>query len=448
MVPPREPLIPSLPDTNRINYIYRDTLNPEWQEWWSWDCIYNLSSTDTVYHGANSIYVNFQPGGVFRLKITPLIKFQKMDILDFYAFGLSCESCLEIFLIDEHDNELRFIKVARFIEDGKNNPQDWSHVIIPLRFLGADDKSIACLLFREAGDYNTEYWIDEIRILGYRPQPPQLVSAELATAYEDSFFIYTAKAIDPEDSVVTYTFQDHPTWLTPADSTIFGIPREGAKDTSFMIIASDGELTDTLKVAVIVIPINDPPQIINLSDFSFENIHSYIINLDSCVVDQDHLSASMLWQITSSDTNLKLILENRIATFKALNWSGTTNVQFKVTDPEGASDSILVNVTVNLPSSISDLADHRPDNFVLKQNYPNPFNPTTTIRYELPRSSIVVLTIYDMLGREILTLVNERQKPGRYAVNFDASKLVSGIYFYKLQSGSDFVEIKKMLALR
>ena len=56
--------------------------------------------------------------------------------------------------------------------------------------------------------------------------------------------------------------------------------------------------------------------------------------------------------------------------------------------------------------------------------------------------------VFDILGREVLTLVNERQKPGRYAVTFDAKKLVSSVYFYKLQAGSDFVDVKKMLLLR
>jgi aminopeptidase N len=92
-------------------------------------------------------------------------------------------------------------------------------------------------------------------------------------------------------------------------------------------------------------------------------------------------------------------------------------------------------------------------NFSLEQNYPNPFNPSTTIKYSLPssvktlRAMSVQLKVYDILGREIQTLVNKEQVPGNYEVQFDASKITSGIYFYKLQSGS-FVESRKMLLLR
>jgi photosystem II stability/assembly factor-like uncharacterized protein len=91
--------------------------------------------------------------------------------------------------------------------------------------------------------------------------------------------------------------------------------------------------------------------------------------------------------------------------------------------------------------------DNIPSKFSLSQNYPNPFNSSTRISYSIPNSDLVNLKIYDLLGREIQTLVNEFQAADIYFVNFDASKLSSGTYFYKLQVGS-FVEVKKMLYLR
>ncbi len=80
----------------------------------------------------------------------------------------------------------------------------------------------------------------------------------------------------------------------------------------------------------------------------------------------------------------------------------------------------------------------------LDQNYPNPFNPTTTIRYALPHTSFVTLKVFDLLGREVETLVNEQKPPGSYSVQFHASRLSSGAYFFQLQAGS-FRSIKKML---
>lgn len=89
-----------------------------------------------------------------------------------------------------------------------------------------------------------------------------------------------------------------------------------------------------------------------------------------------------------------------------------------------------------------------PENFELYQNYPNPFNPSTTICYSLKKSSLVTLKIYDVLGKKIKILVNEYQNADKYLVKFNASDLVSGIYYYQLQIGNEFVETKKMVLLK
>ena len=92
-----------------------------------------------------------------------------------------------------------------------------------------------------------------------------------------------------------------------------------------------------------------------------------------------------------------------------------------------------------------------PTEFSLGQNYPNPFNPSTIIKYSIPSSSVemrlVQLKVYDILGNEIATLVNEKKSPGNYEIRFDGSNIASGIYFYKLTT-QDFVSVKKMLLLK
>ena len=88
-----------------------------------------------------------------------------------------------------------------------------------------------------------------------------------------------------------------------------------------------------------------------------------------------------------------------------------------------------------------------PDKFILSQNYPNPFNPTTNIKYAIPKDGFVTVKIYDLLGREINKLVSETQKAGFYYVQFNGSSLSSGVYFYRIQSGS-FVQTKKMVLIK
>jgi hypothetical protein len=91
--------------------------------------------------------------------------------------------------------------------------------------------------------------------------------------------------------------------------------------------------------------------------------------------------------------------------------------------------------------------ENRVSNFALDQNYPNPFNPVTVISYDLPVDSWVTLRIYNLLGVEIATLVNEDKKPGRYEIKFDASTLSSGIYYYRLTAGQ-FIETRKLILIR
>ncbi len=89
----------------------------------------------------------------------------------------------------------------------------------------------------------------------------------------------------------------------------------------------------------------------------------------------------------------------------------------------------------------------QPNFFNIEQNFPNPFNPSTTIKYELPELSFVTLKVYDVLGSEIIVLVNGEKSKGSYEVEFDGTNLSSGIYFYRLQAGG-FTETKKMVLMK
>ena len=87
------------------------------------------------------------------------------------------------------------------------------------------------------------------------------------------------------------------------------------------------------------------------------------------------------------------------------------------------------------------------NNYILSQNYPNPFNPVTIIGYTLPQPGRVTIKVYDLLGNEIQTLINEQKNAGNYKVEFNAGNLSSGVYFYKMQTGK-FLEVKKLMLLK
>lgn len=135
----------------------------------------------------------------------------------------------------------------------------------------------------------------------------------------------------------------------------------------------------------------------------------------------DRISAELIQTITQT-------IPNRIAYFDAQ--------QFAMYP--------IVLPTTNGEESFSNAA---PKNFLLQQNYPNPFNPTTVINYQIPITSFVSLIVYDALGREVATLVNEQKDANIYSIQWNASQFANGIYFYTMRSGS-FVQTKKLLLVR
>jgi Secretion system C-terminal sorting domain len=102
----------------------------------------------------------------------------------------------------------------------------------------------------------------------------------------------------------------------------------------------------------------------------------------------------------------------------------------------------------NFITGVNDLAQNiMPDKFILSQNFPNPFNPSTTIKYSIPISGFVTLKVYDVLGKEVATLVNEEKPAGNHEVTFNAANLSSGVYLYTLQAGS-YTQTKKLILMK
>ncbi len=133
--------------------------------------------------------------------------------------------------------------------------------------------------------------------------------------------------------------------------------------------------------------------------------------------------------------------------------TGTTfevqsNSDFCVDSLKNLGGTLIFNGTkCGLILGISSTQAEIPKEFRLYSNYPNPFNPVTTIKFDIPKPTMVKLTIYDILGRDISRPIEERLEAGRYILSFDASELTSGTYFYRIEAG-EFKDIKKMVLLK
>jgi hypothetical protein len=162
-------------------------------------------------------------------------------------------------------------------------------------------------------------------------------------------------------------------------------------------------------------------------------------------------SGTPLWQANGSPVSVAVSdqMNSRIA----LPSAGSGIVVWEDLRNNALSGADIYSSRINSHGTLTDVEiESAPGEFVLGQNYPNPFNPTTDIRYQLPASGSgqtfnVRLVVYDLLGRQVRVLVDDKEGPGRYEVKLDASGLASGVYFYRLSSGA-FSETRKMIAVK
>jgi hypothetical protein len=124
----------------------------------------------------------------------------------------------------------------------------------------------------------------------------------------------------------------------------------------------------------------------------------------------------------------------------------TTGANGCLTGWAGGATGTIVKLT-GIPVGISNNQNGIPDAYMLQQNYPNPFNPTTNISFSIPKAGNVELKVFDILGREAATMVNEFRPAGNYSVEFNASELSSGVYYYTIRTG-EFTQTKKMVLIK
>lgn len=187
---------------------------------------------------------------------------------------------------------------------------------------------------------------------------------------------------------------------------------------------------------------------------NFWNRYNTESGWDFCLVEVSTNNGST-WQQLISYTGANLSwTEQSFDITQYVNSSSQFKIRFRLTSdnntiPSGSGwwvdDIKLTNYcmgTVGVPGNTN-----IPKTFALEQNYPNPFNPATSIKYQLPSPERVSIKIFDILGKEVATLVNEDMEPGYYEVRYDASNLASGLYFYRIEAGS-FTDTKKMILVK
>jgi PKD repeat protein len=215
------------------------------------------------------------------------------------------------------------------------------------------------------------------------------------------------------------------------------------QESATLYVGHPNNPIDSLKVTVVVVPVNDPP----IAGFAVVKSNNTVTFTDQSNDSHDPEGAVVgwLWDFGDGQTSTE---QNPTHVYAAVK---TYTVSLTVTDNANESAGTTQNVEITNVVGIAE-GTNLPDKFELSQNYPNPFNPVTSIRYALPEQSMVKLTIYDMLGQEVITLVNKTEEAGYKSVNWNGlnqhGQLVStGIYFYRIQAGT-FLQIRKMIFIK
>jgi hypothetical protein len=244
----------------------------------------------------------------------------------------------------------------------------------------------------------------------------------------------------PQDSVDIGVYPNSTTqndWIvTYYPSTIYW--------KSASVIYPTGNLTNVNIGVKRLLSANNPNsingQILKLDFSSFSNIKDAVIYAMS----GETFVRCAISDITGTYHLLSLPVGNLKIVVDRLGYNGdSTNVYMTASSIHDTINFYLSRFM----SSVNRVENTIPTEYKLYQNYPNPFNPVTNIKYQITNNRFVTLRLYDILGKEVAVLVNEKQAPGEYEVNFDAGSLPSGVYFYKLTAG-DFSEIKKMILIK
>ena len=290
---------------------------------------------------------------------------------------------------------------------------------------------------------------------------PSLTLSPAATSYsvnEGETLTITLNGTDPNTGdVLSYSITS-PTTL-PAGAALasnvftwtptFDLGRTAPYSFTFKV-ADQGGLSATVTASITVVNVNRAPVFTTvLPNNVVVPVHKapnpvyYRFTYTASDPDGNPLTFSLL----AGAANMSVTTDGQFAWAPSLDQAGKSFVvTVQVTD---GFSTVTTTATLTASSSITAVEDLGgfPTEFSLMQNYPNPFNPTTSIRFALPKDSDVKLTVFNMLGQEVVTLFNGTLNAGIHKVDFDASKLTSGLYLYRIEAGN-FISVKKMLLMK
>lgn len=219
--------------------------------------------------------------------------------------------------------------------------------------------------------------------------------------------------------------------------------------TGITLVVDDGIESDTAKIGVTVEPVNDIPELTGIPDsvaLASGESESFTINYYDIETDKDSLTINYTYP---EGINVEYDSLSGTFTINAIEgFLGDYLLSVSVSDPDGGVAEAEIPVWVTDEITGIKKLDEIPTVFDLSQNYPNPFNPATKIRFGLPEAGEVILTIYNILGQQLIELVNGYYAPGTYEVNFDGAEFTSGLYIYMLDIKGKFSSTKKMLLVK
>jgi len=250
------------------------------------------------------------------------------------------------------------------------------------------------------------------------------------------------RAVQNGDSSIIYT---------PGDD-YFG-------EDSLRYYISDGRGgIDSAMVHISISSINDPPQIVDLpEEILMLTDDSTFLDMSAYQYDVDTPAERLTWtfEVSSDQISYSFDEASDSLTIYSHEIPGQYFLYATLTDDSAAFDQDTIMVIVDIPSALSSKITAQPDQFRLFQNYPNPFNPKTAISYQLPvrrpdgsAISNVELSIYNLWGQKVATLVSASQPAGHYEVTWDATGFSSGIYMYRLETNTGFSQVKKLVLLK